>query len=277
MHWPAIGAGVIRRRALDRLTPPAVSLQSVRSVKAAMANAPVDPKQAHAAGIADVKRLMRLARTGALATLEAKGGAPLTTLLGVASDFDGAPLFLMSTLSRHTRNLAGDPHASLLLTGRHERGDPLKQPRVTLGGLVERCAAPRAKLRYLQRNPKAGLYAGFADFALYQLRIDDVHFNGGFGRAAPLTAAEVLASREGEARLVEAEDALLAEVNAVGQAGLARLAGHSALRPAWRAIGLDAEGIDLAAGGRAARTQFAAPAHDPEAWRVCLEQQIAAS
>jgi heme iron utilization protein len=244
-----------------------------------MANAPVDAKEAHAAAVADVKRLMRLARTGALATLEAKGGAPLTTLLGVASDFDGAPLFLMSTLSRHTRNLAGDPRASLLLAGRHERGDPLNQPRVTLGGLVERCAAPRAKVRYLQRNPKAGLYAGFADFALYQLRVEDVHFNGGFGRAAPLTAAEVLASREGEAALVEAEDELLAEVNALGQA---RLAGHKASPRApgpggWRAIGLDAEGLDLAAGGRAARAQFAAPAHDPEAWRARLEQLVAAS
>ena len=152
-----------------------------------MANAPVDHNEARAEAVADVKRLMRLARTGALATLEAKGGAPLTTLIGVASDFDGAPLFLMSTLSRHTRNLAGDPRASLLLTGRHERGDPLNHPRVTLSGRVERCAAPRAKVRYLQRNPKAGLYAGFADFALYRLRIDDVHFNGGFGRAAPLT------------------------------------------------------------------------------------------
>ena len=162
-----------------------------------MANAPVDPNEAHAAAVADVKRLMRLARTGALATLEATGGAPLTTLVGVASDFDGAPLFLMSTLSRHTRNLAHDPRASLLLTGRHERGDPLNHPRVTLSGQVERCAAPRAKVRYLQRNPKAGLYAGFADFALYQLRIDDVHFNGGFGRAAPLTVAEVLAPARG--------------------------------------------------------------------------------
>ena len=91
----------------------------------------------------------------------------------------------MSTLSRHTRNLANDPRASLLLAGRHERGDPLNHPRVTLSGRVERCAAPRAKVRYLQRNPKAGLYAGFADFALYRLRIEDVHFNGGFGRAAP--------------------------------------------------------------------------------------------
>src|ERR1700756_2866866 len=165
-----------------------------------MASVPVDPNEARA-GVADVKRLMRLARAGALATLEATGGAPLTTLVGVASDFDGAPLFLMSTLSRHTRNVARDPRASLLLTGAHERGDPLNHPRVTLSGRIEQSAAPRAKVRYLQRNPKAGLYAGFADFALYQLRIDDVHFNGGFGRAAPLTPAEVLASREGEASL----------------------------------------------------------------------------
>ena len=245
-----------------------------------MANAPVDPKEAHAAAIADVKRLMRLARTGALATLEAEGGAPLTTLLGVASDFDGAPLFLMSTLSRHTRNLANDPRASLLLTGGHERGDPLNQPRVTLSGRVERCAAPRAKVRYLQRNPKAGLYAGFADFGVFRLRIEDVHFNGGFGRAAPLAVAEILSPREGETALVAAEEGLLAEVNALGQAKLARLAGPKVSPRApgpggWRAIGLDAEGLDLASGGRAARAQFAAPAHDSEAWRARLEHLLA--
>jgi putative heme iron utilization protein len=240
-----------------------------------MANAPVDPNEIRAEAVADVKRLMRVARTGALATLESAGGAPLTTLIGVASDFDGSPLFLMSTLSRHTRNLASDPRASLLLTGRPERGDPLNHPRVTLSGRIERCPAPRAKVRYLQRNPKAGLYAGFADFAIYQLRIEDVHFNGGFGRAAPLTVAEVLAPREGEAALAEAEERLLAEANALAPAALAQLAGHSALRPAWRAIGLDAEGLDLAAGGRAARAQFATPACDPEAWRAGLKQRLA--
>jgi putative heme iron utilization protein len=239
-----------------------------------MANAPADPNETHADAVADAKRLMRLARTGALATLEA-GGAPLTTLVGVASDFDGAPLFLMSTLSRHTRNLANDPRASLLLAGRPERGDPLNHPRVTLGGRVERCAAPRAKARYLQRNPKAGLYAGFADFAVFTLRIEDVHFNGGFGRAAPLAPADVLVSREGEAALAQAEERLLAEANALGEAKLARLAGHKASRPMWRAIGLDAEGLDLAAGGRAARAQFKRPAHDPEAWRARLEELLA--
>ena len=240
-----------------------------------MANAPADPNKPHAEAIADAKRLMRLARTGALATLDASGGAPLGTLVGVASDFDGAPLFLMSTLSRHTRNLAHDPRASLLLTGRQERGDPLNHPRVTLNGRVERCAAPRARARYLKRNPKAGLYAGFADFAVFELRVEDVHFNGGFGRAAPLTPAEVLISREGEAALIEAEERLLAEANALGAPQLARLAGHKTARLLYRAIGLDAEGLDLAAGGRAARAQFAAPAHEPEAWRTRLEELLA--
>jgi len=244
-----------------------------------MANAPADSNEAHADAAACAKRLMRLARAGALATLE-PGGAPLTTLIGVASDFDGAPLFLFSTLSRHTRNLANDPRASLLLAGAHERGDPLNHPRVTLGGRVERCAAPRAKARYLQRNPKAGLYAGFADFALFTLRIEDVHFNGGFGRAAPRAPADVLASREGEAALGQAEERLLTQANALGEAKLAQLAGHRAARPgaksrSWRAIGLDAEGLDLAAGGRAARAQFKRLAHDPEAWRDRLEELLA--
>jgi putative heme iron utilization protein len=242
-----------------------------------MANAPADPNESHAEAVADAKRLMRLARTGALATLEAAGGAPLTTLVGVASDFDGAPLFLMSTLSRHTRNVLHDPRASLLLTRRHERGDPLNHPRVTLSGRIEPGPPPRAKVRYLQRNPKAGLYAGFADFALYQLRIENVHFNGGFGRAAPLTPAEVLTACEGEAALVEAEERLVAEANRLGQEALARLAGQKSLRPTWRAIGLDADGLDLAAGGRAARAQFATSAQDPEGWRARFEGLLAAS
>ena len=168
-----------------------------------MANAPADPNEARAEAVADAKRLMRLARTGALATLEAEGAGLLTTLVGVASDFDGAPLFLMSTLSRHTRNLARDPRASLLLTGARDRGDPLNHPRVTLGGRVEPDPAGRAKSRYLQRNRKAALYAGFSDFGMFRLRIESVHFNGGFGRAGALAPADVLASRAGEAALAK--------------------------------------------------------------------------
>ena len=163
----------------------------------------------------------------------------------------------MSTLARHTRHLAADPRASLLLTEEAERGDPLNHPRLTLNGRIERAAEPRARTRYLQRNPKAKLYADFADFAFFRLAIESVHFNGGFGRADALTPADILASREGEAALAEAEARLIDWVNGLGDEAVARLAGRRPSgRQVWRAVGLDAEGLDLAAGGQAARVQF---------------------
>ena len=231
---------------------------------------------ADAAAVASAKLLMRLARTGALATLEREGG-PLTTLVGVASDFDGAPLLLMSALSRHTRNLAHDDRASLLLTERRDRGDPLNHPRLTLGGRIERCPDPRARLRYLRRNPKARLYSGFADFAHFRLAIESVHFNGGFGRASLMTRADILASREGEEELSQAEQRLIDEVNAREPAVRARLAERRrGGRRDWRAVGLDGEGLDLACGGRAARAQFPSPAQDEASWRARIDELLGA-
>ena len=61
---------------------------------------------------AQAKRLLRISRTGALATLDRASGAPLTTWVGFASDFSGAPLFLLSGLAEHTKNLAHDPRGS---------------------------------------------------------------------------------------------------------------------------------------------------------------------
>ena len=238
-----------------------------------MAKILAGPQAADPAAVASAKRLMRLARTGALATLEQEGG-PLTTLVGVASDFDGAPLFLMSALSRHTRNLAFDDRASLLLTERRDRGDPLNHPRLTLGGRIEPCSDPRAGLRYLRRNPKARLYSSFADFAHFRLRVESVHFNGGFGRASSMTPADILASREGEEELSQVEQRLVDEIN--GRAGVvARLAGtRRGGRLVWWAVGLDGEGVDLACGARTGRAQFLSPARDEASWRTRIEELL---
>ena len=213
----------------------------------------------------DGKRLLRMARIGALATLD--GGGPLTTLVGVASDWDGAPLFLMSDLARHTKNLADDPRASLLLTSEGGRGDPLNQPRLTLNGVVRRRPGEDGRDRYQRRNPKSKLYIDFADFSLRRLEIEAVHFNGGFGRADAITPGDLLTPGDASA-LAAAEADLLGRVAALGDAALARLAGGA--KRVWRPIGLDAEGLDLGAGGEVARVDFAAPAYDPEAWWAAL-------
>jgi putative heme iron utilization protein len=240
-----------------------------------MEKAPIDPRAGHADAVADAKRLMRVSRTAALATLDPETGSPLSTLVGVASDFDGTPLHLLSTLARHTRRLAADPRVSVLLSEQAERGDPLNHPRVSLNGRIERATEPRVRTRYLQRNPKAKLYVDFADFAFFRLTIESVHFNGGFGRADVLTPADILITRVSEAVLTEAEPHLVAWVNKLGDDEVARLAGRKrAGRRLWRAIGLDAEGLDLAAGGEAARLQFLRLAHDEADWRGMVEAAL---
>jgi putative heme iron utilization protein len=217
------------------------------------------------------KSLLRIARTGALATLDRASGAPLTTLVAVASDYDGAPLLLLSTLSQHTKNLGLDPRGSLLLTSPSGRGDPLNRPRLTIGGRIVAHPEPAARARFLARNPKAKLYASFADFSLFRAEVSAVHFNGGFGRAAALTSAEILTDLTGAGELIAAEAGLLVEINARSAAPLAAMAGDRTGRRRWRAIGLDPDGLDLAAGAHAARACFAAPTATPQAWRDAID------
>src|SRR3954452_9845064 len=138
-----------------------------------------------AVGIAN--GLLRTIRAGALATIDRERGFPFASLVTVATDWDGSPLLLLSRLSGHTQNLETDPRASLLLaeTG---KGDPLAHPRLTVLGRAERTGAPRARLRFLSRHPKAKLYADFADFSFWRVAMLGGHLNGGFARAASLTA-----------------------------------------------------------------------------------------
>ncbi len=223
----------------------------------------------------EAKRLLRLARTGALATIDRDSGGALATLVGVASDWDGAPLFLMSELARHTRNLANEARASLLLTTQGGRGDPLNQPRLTISGPVVLHADPGSRERYLRRNPKAKLYASFADFSVRRMRVEAIHFNGGFGRADEISVADLLAPSGDISQLVDAHARLLKQVDQLGADRISGLVmGQSSGRQVWRAVGLDVEGLDLVAGGSVGRVDFSEPAFDPETWWMRLEERI---
>ena len=79
------------------------------------------------------KKLLREARSGALATLMQESGDPYCSLVNVATAVGGAPVLLLSKLALHTKNLLSDSRASLMLDERKE-GDPLEGARVMLMG-----------------------------------------------------------------------------------------------------------------------------------------------
>jgi heme oxygenase (biliverdin-IX-beta and delta-forming) len=209
------------------------------------------------------KDLLRTIRAGALATLDRAHGFPFASLVTVATDHDGSPLLLLSRLATHTVNLERDARASILLT-QSGKGDPLAPPRLTVLGRAERRAEPHIRARFLARHPKAELYAGFADFSFWRLTVEGAHLNGGFARAAGLTARELLTDVAQAKDLVAAEEETLARINGDPETLALGAAIFAGAEPGpWVATGLDPEGLDLAAGDRTARIRFPEPVRNP--------------
>jgi len=127
------------------------------------------------------RTLLSKAPRASLATLTATG-APYASLVLTADDGAGAPLLLLSELAEHTKNLARDPRASLLVENDEQAGDPLAAPRATFLGEAARVDDTAAKASFIARHPSAADYAGFKDFALYRLAIARIHLVAGFGR-----------------------------------------------------------------------------------------------
>lgn len=220
--------------------------------------------------------LLRTTRAGSLATLDRSSGYPFASLVNIATDMDGSPLILVSRLSTHTANLENDARASVLLASTG-KGDPLAHPRLTVLGTFAQISRDdvqeaRIRRRFLARHPKSELYAGFADFSFWRLTIVSAHLNGGFARAADLTAADVRTDIGGAESLVEAEAGALAHMNEHHAEAVrlyaTRLLGAEDGR--WRLTGLDPDGLDLALGDQALRLPFPFRVADPQVLRNVL-------
>jgi heme iron utilization protein len=208
------------------------------------------------------RTLLRATRVGTLGTIDRNTGHPFASLVTVATDIDGSPVILTSRLSTHTANLEQDGRASVLLaeTG---KGDPLAHPRLTVLGAFSAVARDsaddaRVRRRFLARHPKAELYAGFGDFAFWRMSVVSAHLNGGFARAADLTAADILTDLAGADELIAAEEGAVAHMNEDHTEATAlyatKLLGED--EGPWRISGIDPDGVDLTAGDRTARLPF---------------------
>jgi putative heme iron utilization protein len=220
--------------------------------------------------------LLRGARFGALAVIEAGTGVPWASRVGVATDCDGTPLILISMLAAHTGALLADPRCSLLV-GEPGKGDALAHPRLTLVCHAKRLErespdGERARRRYLNRNPKAKLYAQLGDFSFFRLEIERASLNGGFGKAYLLTRDDLIAGGPVVEALAAGEQQALDHMNADHREAIAIYASHFAKASGgdWRLTGVDVDGMDLASGDEVRRIFFPEPLHSAADLRSVL-------
>jgi putative heme iron utilization protein len=219
------------------------------------------------------KKLLREGRSGAFATLMPGSGDPYCSLVNVATAINGAPLFLLSKLALHTKNILADERVSLMLDERKE-GDPLEGARVMLMGSCSKTSDSPAVSAYLRRHPDAEMFANFADFAFYRMEIARAHLVAGFGRIVDLGPQDILTDISDARALVEAEADAIAHMNA-DHADACRLYATGLLGAPdgeWRCVGIDPEGLELQQGRTALRLPFSQRITAPGPLRAVLKQ-----
>lgn len=207
-----------------------------------------------AEAIRESRRLFRAARCGTLATTFE--GQPFASLITPATAPDLSVLLLLSDLSEHSRHLRADSRCAILVTGKAPEANPQTTPRVTVTGLAEISDDPALKARYLAVHPYAALYADFADFHLWRVRIAAASYVGGFGRAARVTGAELAPEPQAVAIIAAAEASIIKHCNEGHSDALGRIAAEPG---DWGIVAVDVDGCDLARGEQVRRVHWREP------------------
>lgn len=214
--------------------------------------------------------------TGALATLSADGD-PWASIVTYGALADGSPVFSLSTLAQHGRNIGRDQRASLAVSETVPPArDPADSGRVTVAGVAEIPTGERleeAKKVYEEAVASAAIFGAFSDFTWWVLKVERVRWVGGFGRMDSV-GPESFAAAEADPVAPTAGGAI-AHLNADHADSLLliaqKLSGHTDAEKAT-CVGADRYGIDLdlltARGRTSARVGFAEPAGRPDGLRA---------
>jgi putative heme iron utilization protein len=214
--------------------------------------------------------------TGTLCTLALEpAGYPYGSFVTVAFE-QGDPVFLISKLAEHTKNLERDPRASLLVA---EGGsaDPLANGRVTMLGPCTRVEGEggRARTAFLAAHPNATYYADFRDFAFWKLHVGSVRYIGGYGRMSWISEAEWRTAEPDP--LGPSVAATIAHMNADHADAIVlycKAFSKATAITSASMTGVDRYGFEMSAktkeGARPVRLAFAKPVTTPEEARAAL-------
>jgi putative heme iron utilization protein len=137
-------------------------------------------------------------RTGVLLTL--RDGRPFGSHVPYVFGEHWTRAYIhVSRLALHTEHLLDDPRVGLFVSEPDRPGkNPVALRRMNLQGEAAQLNVSASdyadvKERYLARFPQSAMMFGFADFSLWELRLEDAHLVLGFGQAYLAEAATPLA------------------------------------------------------------------------------------
>lgn len=142
------------------------------------------------------RTIVQLAKTCFIATLSAElDGYPFGSVTDLACDENGRPLFAISTMSGHTKDLTKDSRCSVTVQQPAFAG--IQDGRVTLTGNVTKVddsEVDAMKAAYKQKHPEA-FWVDFGDFSIWRMdTVLKVRYVGGFGRAGSPPAEAYLSA-----------------------------------------------------------------------------------
>lgn len=192
------------------------------------------------------RTLVQLASTCFIATASKEmDGHPFGSIVDLSSDEQGRPLFAISTMSAHTRDLVADPRCSITVQEPGFQG--IQDGRATLVGTctkVPEAEEAACKETILKKHPEA-FWVEFADFSVYRMDVSKVRYVGGFGRAGSVSAEQYAAA---EADPIKAFTPMIAgHMNADHKDTLIAMLAHYASLEVEDAsiVGMDKVGMDL--------------------------------
>jgi putative heme iron utilization protein len=226
-------------------------------------------------------------RTGTLCTIaKDPAGFPYGSFVTFAMDGPN-PVFFISQLAEHTKNLREDARASLLVAEGGD-ADPLANGRVTMIGncrlLDDGAEREVAKHAYLAAHPNAAYYIDYKDFGFWSLQVDAVRYIGGYGRMSWVEPTDWAGSTPDE--VAPHADAIIRHMNADhADALVAYCRAFSKAKDTTAATmtGVDRYGFEMSAitarGPRPIRLAFSKPITSPDEARremVALVKQARA-